>query len=105
MGRLQRGEGDSSWARSVEEDVPLRVAMVYIRDFDEFAAATERLFIENPAKTRYIVKYRHKDGQMVLKVTDDVVCLKYKSNQLNDIRKLERLTGTFLKLMSKKPEA
>ena len=40
---------------------------------------------------RYTVKYRHSDGKLVLKATDDIVCLKYKTDQLPDVKKMERL--------------
>jgi hypothetical protein len=32
-----------------------------------------QLFISDPEHTRYLVKYRHVDAKLVLKVTDDKV--------------------------------
>jgi len=79
--------------------------MVYITNWEEFVEAAEKLYAQNPAKTRYTMKYRHNDGNLVLKVTDDIVCLKHKTDQSADIKKLEKLNNLLLRLMtSKKPD-
>ncbi|CAE7941680.1 DNAJC7 [Symbiodinium sp. KB8] len=39
--------------------------MVYINDFEEFEAAAQELFSQHPLRTRYLVKYRHKEGKAV----------------------------------------
>uniref|UniRef100_A0A7N0RAD8 SRP9 domain-containing protein n=1 Tax=Kalanchoe fedtschenkoi TaxID=63787 RepID=A0A7N0RAD8_KALFE len=41
-------------------------------------------------QTRYQTKYRRCDGKLVLKVTDNKECLKYKTNQAQDLKKLEK---------------
>jgi hypothetical protein len=46
---------------------------MYIADFDEFMAASVKLFQSNPTKTRYLMKFRGEDKVVVLKVTDDKV--------------------------------
>lgn len=46
---------------------------MYIDDFNAFYQQAEELLLREPLKTRYVVKYRHKEGKLVLKVTDDVV--------------------------------
>ena len=45
--------------------------MVYIREFDSFVAQAKTLYEQNPSKVRYSMKYRHCDGMIVLKITDD----------------------------------
>eukprot|EP00850_Spirogloea_muscicola_P004428 SM000019S04972 [mRNA] locus=s19:384192:384848:+ [translate_table: standard] len=47
------------------------------------------------------MKYRHCQGQLVLKVTDDNVCLKYKTDQAQDARKMEKLNNLFFALMAR----
>lgn len=47
-----------------------------------------QLFISDPENTRYLVKYRHVDAKLVLKVTDDKVCLKYRTDQSQDLKKM-----------------
>ena len=49
-------------------------------DFSEFMAASEAMCTESPDKTRYSIKYRHKDVQLVLKVTNDREVLKYSTD-------------------------
>ena len=50
-----------------------------------------QLFISDPENTRYLVKYRHVDAKLVLKVTDDKVCLKFKTDQSQDVKKMTGL--------------
>ena len=37
------------------------------------------------------MKYRHNDGSLVVKCTDDKVCLLYKTQNQQDIKKIEKL--------------
>uniref|UniRef100_K7K8B1 SRP9 domain-containing protein n=1 Tax=Glycine max TaxID=3847 RepID=K7K8B1_SOYBN len=46
-------------------------AMVYITSWDEFVERSVQLFRADPDSTRYVMKYRHCDGKLVLKVTDN----------------------------------
>jgi hypothetical protein len=46
---------------------------MYVEDFNAFYQQAEELLLKDPIKTRYVVKYRHTEGKLVLKVTDDVV--------------------------------
>lgn len=46
---------------------------MYIDSWDSFLQQAEALYRANPLKTRYVTKYRHCDGKLVLKVTDDTV--------------------------------
>jgi len=71
----------------------------YFEDWEEFYDAAIKLFTENPTRTRYVVKYRHVDAKLVIKVTDDRVCLKYKTDQAQDLKKLETLNGSIYKII------
>ena len=44
---------------------------MYLESLDAFVEQAEELFKANPLKTRYVMKYRHCDGKLMLKVTDD----------------------------------
>lgn len=46
---------------------------MYIDSWDSFLQQAEELWRSNPLKTRLVTKYRHCDGKLVLKVTDDTV--------------------------------
>jgi hypothetical protein len=85
-----------------------------------------------PPQTRFCTKYRHRDGALVLKVTDDVrvrrqapraqalplaltataravacsalptpQCLKYKTDQASDLKKVEKMNALCLALMAR----
>jgi signal recognition particle subunit SRP9 len=77
---------------------------MYLKTWTEFIEAAEKLLLANPTRTRYTIKYRHKDGAMVLKVTDDRVCLKFRTDQAADFKKLEKLNMLFLRHMTSKIE-
>ena len=50
---------------------------MYVEDFNTFYQQAEELLLKDPTKTRYVVKYRHTEGKLVLKVTDDYVVRQY----------------------------
>lgn len=73
---------------------------MYIEDFEVFYEQAVELYKARPLETRYTIKFRHSEGKLVLKVTDDRTCLKYKTDQQSDLRKLERITSIFFPLMA-----
>lgn len=75
------------------------VDMVYVDSFSEFQEGAQRIFAANPGGTRYSIKYRHTEGKLVLKVTDDVACLKFKTDQQQDVKRLEKLNMEMFRLM------
>ncbi|KAI3829729.1 hypothetical protein L1987_03857 [Smallanthus sonchifolius] len=78
--------------------------MVYIVPWDDFVERCVQLFRASPQNTRYVMKYRHSDGKLVLKVTDDKECLKFKTDQAQDAKKMEKLNNIFFTLMARGPE-
>ncbi|XP_050363181.1 signal recognition particle 9 kDa protein [Argentina anserina] len=78
--------------------------MVYITSWDEFVDRSVQLFRADPDSTRYVMKYRHCDGKLVLKVTDNKECLKFKTDQAQDAKKMEKLNNIFFTLMARGPE-
>ncbi|KAK2350578.1 Signal recognition particle protein [Trifolium repens] len=78
--------------------------MVYITSWDEFLDQSIHLFRADPDSTRYVMKYRHCDGKLVLKVTDNRQCLKYKTDQAQEAKKMEKLNNIFFTLMARGPE-
>ncbi|KAK2184311.1 hypothetical protein NP493_270g00040 [Ridgeia piscesae] len=76
--------------------------MTYINSWEEFAKAAEKLYLADPAKCRFVMKYRHCGGQLVIKMTDDRVCLQYQTEHAQDIKKLEKLTSQLMRHMASK---
>ncbi|CAH9074551.1 unnamed protein product [Cuscuta epithymum] len=79
--------------------------MVYITSWDEFAEKSIQLFRLDPEQTRYVMKYRHSDGKLVLKVTDNKECIKFKTDQAQDAKKMEKLNNILFTLMARGPDA
>ena len=73
---------------------------MYVEDFESFMQQAEELYRCSPLDTRYSIKYRHVDGKLVFKVTDDKVCLQFRTDQQQDLKKLERITTMFFALFS-----
>eukprot|EP01113_Clastostelium_recurvatum_P033625 TRINITY_DN4467_c0_g2_i2.p1 TRINITY_DN4467_c0_g2~~TRINITY_DN4467_c0_g2_i2.p1 ORF type:complete len:110 (-),score=26.57 TRINITY_DN4467_c0_g2_i2:60-368(-) len=70
---------------------------MYISNWDTFCKRAEEIYIAHPNKTRYTHKYRHVDSQLVLKVTDDVTTIKFRTNQANDMKKLLEFNALMFK--------
>lgn len=47
--------------------------MTYLKSWEEFEKAAEKLYLQAPLKARYTMKYSHSKSALVLKMTDDVV--------------------------------
>ncbi|KAJ3214511.1 Signal recognition particle protein [Dinochytrium kinnereticum] len=77
--------------------------MVYFENWDEFQKAVEDLYASAPKRARFLVKYRHCDGDLVLKITDGPSCLKYRTDRQQDLKKFEKLTmSLMLKMQQRK---
>ena len=73
--------------------------MPYIDSLETFVAEAEKLYVEHPEHTRYVAKYRHVDGKLELKVTNDRVCLKFETDQQQDLKRIDKLNALFLSYM------
>ncbi|CEP09796.1 hypothetical protein [Parasitella parasitica] len=75
---------------------------MYITNWDEFQKATEDLYLTSPEQTRYVHTFHRSDGDLVLKITDDRTNIKYKTNQMTDLKKFINLNSLLmLKMMNK----
>ncbi|OCT77548.1 signal recognition particle 9 kDa protein isoform X2 [Xenopus laevis] len=73
--------------------------MPYYRTWEEFTRAAEKLYQADPMKVRVVLKYRHCYGNLCIKVTDDVVCLQYRTDQAQDVKKIEKFHSQLMRLM------
>ena len=73
--------------------------MPLIESLDTFVAEAEKLYAEHPDHTRYVSKYRHVDGKLELKVTNDRVCLKFVTDQQQDLKRIDKLNNLFITYM------
>ncbi|KAF9484815.1 signal recognition particle SRP9 SRP14 subunit [Pholiota conissans] len=78
--------------------------MVYIHSWQEFQDAAESLYAKAPNKARYCVKWKSSEGKLVLKITDDVTCLKFKTNSSIFLNRFEALNLSLMqKMQNSKP--
>jgi len=73
--------------------------MVYLRNWDSFVSESNKLFQASPVKTRYCTKWRHGLGLLVLKVTDDNKCLKFKTRSAVYLNRFELMTRAMMEQM------
>ncbi|KAI8977008.1 signal recognition particle, SRP9/SRP14 subunit [Mycotypha africana] len=79
---------------------------MYITNWDEFEKAAEEIYVASPERTRYVHTFHRSDGDLVLKVTDDIKNIKYKTDQMRDLKKFINLNTTLLlKMMNKEMPA
>ncbi|KAK4687692.1 signal recognition particle subunit SRP9, partial [Tremellales sp. Uapishka_1] len=70
--------------------------MVYLRSWTDFETAAVDLYGKSPNKVRYCVKFASKPGQLVLKLTDDTTCIKYKTHSAIILNRFESLNTRLL---------
>ncbi|TFK47170.1 signal recognition particle, SRP9/SRP14 subunit [Heliocybe sulcata] len=73
--------------------------MVYISSWQEYQEAAEALYAKSPNKTRYVVKWRASEGKLVLKITDDDTCLKFKTYSSIFLNRFEALNLSLMQKM------
>ncbi|XP_018324081.1 signal recognition particle 9 kDa protein [Agrilus planipennis] len=76
--------------------------MTYLKSWEEFEKAAERLYLQSPDKVRYSMKYVHSKNVLVLKMTDNVVCLQFKTEIAQDVRKIDKFVNNLMRHMVSK---
>ena len=76
--------------------------MVFVKNWEDFEIAAENMYMKNPKNCRFTVKYVHKKGNTVLKMTDNEKCVQYKTEILPDVKKMERFTSNLMWQMASK---
>ncbi|KPM11622.1 RNA binding protein fox-1 3 [Sarcoptes scabiei] len=74
--------------------------MPYLDNWNEFAQAAEALYLENPLRCRLVMKYRHTQGSLIVKCTDNKVCLLYRTENAQDIKRIEKLNSQLMRHMA-----
>lgn len=76
--------------------------MTFLNSWEDFEKAAERLYLQDPMKVRYGMKYNHSVGQLEMKMTDDVVCLQYKTDAAQDMKRMEKFVNNLMRHMASK---
>uniref|UniRef100_A0A8C2WAD4 Signal recognition particle 9 kDa protein n=1 Tax=Chinchilla lanigera TaxID=34839 RepID=A0A8C2WAD4_CHILA len=64
--------------------------MPQYQTWEEFSHAAEKLYLADPMKAGVVLRYRHANGNLCIKVTDDLACLVYRTDQAQDVKKTEK---------------
>ena len=72
------------------------------QSMDEFIEKTEKLFTKSPNDTRYVMKFNHTKGRMNFKTTNNVLVVKYKTDQASDLQQLEKLNNLVMNVTTQK---
>ncbi|XP_043214988.1 signal recognition particle 9 kDa protein-like [Amphibalanus amphitrite] len=78
--------------------------MTFLKSWPEFEKAVEHLYLANPMKVRYTMKYVHSDGALVVKITDDVKCVQFKTDSQSDLKNINVLVANLMRHMASKEE-
>ncbi|KAJ7583264.1 signal recognition particle, SRP9/SRP14 subunit [Mycena floridula] len=73
--------------------------MVYIHSWQEYQDAAEALYDKSSHKVRYCVKWKASEGKLVLKVTDDSTCIKFKTYSSMFLNRFEALNLSLMQKM------
>lgn len=76
--------------------------MTFLTSWEDFEKAAERLYLQDPMKARYVIQYDHQKGCLCMKMTDDVVCIQYKSDAAQDVRRMEKFVNNLMRHMASK---
>ena len=72
--------------------------------FDEFQTLSLALYSEHPVKTRFVSKYRHASGTLVLKTTNGPTTLTFKTMKHQDLKKFLVFNQSFFNLVANTTE-
>ncbi|KAF7315208.1 MFS general substrate transporter [Mycena indigotica] len=73
--------------------------LMYIHAWQEYQDKAEALYAASPNNTRYCVKWRGSDGKLVLKITDNTTCLKFKTSSSVFLNRFEALNLALIQKM------
>lgn len=76
--------------------------MTFLTNWEDFEKAAERLYLQDPMKARYVIQYDHNAGNLNMKMTDDVVCLQFKTDAAQDVRRMEKFVNNLMRHMASK---
>lgn len=78
---------------------------MYIQSWQEFQDAAEALYAKSPVDTRYCVKWKASEGKLVLKITDDTSCIKFKTYSSIFLNRFEALNLSLMEKMQNRQAA
>jgi len=78
--------------------------MVYISSWQDYQEAAEALYTKSPNDTRFCVKWKSSEGKLVLKITDNTTCIKFKTYSSIFLNRFEALNLSLMqKMQNRRP--
>lgn len=74
--------------------------MPYISNWDEFAEKARVLYNQDPIGSRVTVKYRHNDGKLSVKVTDNKQVYQYLAEQPKEVKNIDKFMSIVMRNMA-----
>jgi len=76
--------------------------MTFLESWEEFEQEAERLYLQNPKQCRFTHQYNHSAGLLKMKMTNNHVCLQYKTDAAQDMKKMEKFINNLMRHMASK---
>ncbi|XKL61143.1 hypothetical protein PGB90_008200 [Kerria lacca] len=73
--------------------------MTFFKTWEEFEKIAENVYLQNSMNTRFVLKYDHLQQSLIIKLTDNTLCLQYKAEMTDEIKKLEKFVSKLLNHM------
>ncbi|XP_054285091.1 signal recognition particle 9 kDa protein-like [Macrosteles quadrilineatus] len=75
---------------------------MFVSTWDEFEKTAQNIYLQDPLRARYSLKYNHSRSSLSVKMTDDVTCVQYKTEVAQDVRKIEKFINNLMRHMTSK---
>lgn len=73
--------------------------MPHLENWDEFATKAHDLYQQDPNACRVTMKYRHNDGKLNIKVTDNKKVFQYLAEQPKEMKNVDKLMSLIMRNM------
>lgn len=74
--------------------------MPYLNNWDEFAEKARVMYNNDPVNCRITVKYRHNDGKLNVKVTDNKKAYQYLAEQPKEVKNIDKFMSIVMRNMA-----
>lgn len=73
--------------------------MPRLNNWDEFVIKAKNMYDKDPINCRVILKYRHNDGKLKVKVTDNKQVFQYLVENLKEVKNVDKFTTFIMRNM------
>lgn len=73
--------------------------MPFVENWDEFAEKARKMYQSDPINSRVTMKYRHNDGKLNVKVTNNKQVYQYLAEQPKEVKNIDKFMSTVMRNM------